>query len=248
MRLLNKVALITGAGSGIGRASAILFSGEGAKVSIVDLDSKGGQETVESIRVNGGEAIFIEADIAKARDAERMINTTVESFGKLDILFNNAGISLLPTPTEELQEELWDRVMGVNAKGIFLGCKYVIPVMKRQGSGVIINTGSASGVRPRPGMCAYCASKGAAIVLTKALAIELAPSGIRVNCINPVATETPMSAWLATSEANKRVIETIPLGRFAKPREIALAALYLASDESAMVTGISLDVDGGRSI
>jgi 3-oxoacyl-[acyl-carrier protein] reductase len=248
VRLSNKVALITGAGSGIGKASAILFSQEGAAVAAACRTLHNGQDTIDQIRKNGGRAVFIEADVSKAKDVERMIRATVDSFGRIDILFNNAGMAPLPIPTEELEEELWDRTMAVNAKGIFLGCKYAIPFMKAQGGGVIINTASASGVRPRPGTSAYCASKGAAITFTKALAIELASFKIRVNCINPVATDTPMSEWLATSDNNKNVIATIPLGRFAQPAEIAYAALYLASDESSMVTGVALDVDGGRSI
>lgn len=248
MRLSNKVALITGAGSGIGKASAILFSQEGANVAVACRTVPHGQETVDLIRTNGGKAVLVRADVSKADEVERMVRTTVDTLGRIDILFNNAGVAPLPIPTEELEEELWDRTMAVNTKGIFLGCKYAIPFMKTQGGGVIINTASASGVRPRSGTSAYCASKGAAIILTKALAIELASFKIRVNCINPVATDTPMAAWLATSGQNKDVIATIPLGRFAQPQEIAYAALYLASDESAMVTGVALDVDGGRAI
>jgi 3-oxoacyl-[acyl-carrier protein] reductase len=248
MRLADRAALITGAGSGIGRAASILFSEEGANVAVVDIDTKGGKETVEAIEGKGGKAIFIEADVSREPDAERMIASTMEAFGKLDILYNNAGISLLPTPTEELSTDQWDKAMDINAKAIFLACKRAIPLMKKQGGGVIINTTSMSGVRPRPGAAAYAASKAAAIMFTKALAIELAPFGIRVNCINPSPTETPMAAWLATADANKAVISTIPMGRFAKPIEIAYGALYLASDESAMVTGIELNVDGGRGI
>ena len=248
MKLSNKVALITGAGSGIGRASAVLFSREGAEVAVACRTVEHGQETVDLIRDIGGKAVFIKTDVSKADEVAGMVRTTVDTYGRLDILFNNAGVASIPMPTEEFEEERWDKIMAVNAKGIFLGCKYAIPFMKSQGGGVIINTASASGVRPRPGTSAYSASKGAAIVLTKALALELAPFGIRVNCINPVATETPMATWLATSGQNKDVIATIPLGRFAQPEEIAYAALYLASDESAMVTGIALDVDGGRAI
>ncbi len=247
-RLLHKVALITGAGSGIGRASAILFAREGAAVVVACRSIQNGQDTVNQITQSGGEAIFVKADVSKSADVQRMVRTTVETHGRIDILFNNAGIGPLPAPTEELEEELWDRTMAVNVKGIFLGCKYAIPFMKTQKSGVIINTASAAGVRPRPGTSVYCASKGAAIVFTKALAIELASFGIRVNCINPVATDTPMTEWLTASGQRKYVIATIPLGRFARADEIAYAALYLASDESSMVTGAALDVDGGRSI
>ena len=252
MRLLNNVALITGAGSGIGRASAILFSREGARISVADIDEKGGRQTVDLIKEKGGSAIFVQTDVSKSGDVERMIKTTVDHYGKLDVLFNNAGIGMSFMPIEEVEESLWDKIMDINARGIFLGCKYAVPVMKRQGGGVILNTASISGVRPRPGLIAYSASKGAAILLTKALAIELAPFKIRVNCINPVVTDTPfLDKNIDASqlqEAKKMMMSTIPLGRLGQPEDIAHAALYLASEESSLVTGVSLDVDGGRGI
>jgi 3-oxoacyl-[acyl-carrier protein] reductase len=248
MRLSNKVALITGAASGMGRASAILFAKEGARIAVVDMDGKGGQETVDTIKQNGGEAVFIQADVSKAADAERMVKVAVDVYGRLDILFNNAGCPMLPTPTDQLEEEVWDRIMNVNVKGIFLGAKYAIPFMKKQGGGVIINTGSISGVRPRPASNAYATSKGAAITLTKALAIELAPFKIRVNCINPVAAETAMLPKLTPPGGDKALVQSIPMGRMAQAEDVAYAALYLASDEASMVTGIALGVDGGRGI
>jgi 3-oxoacyl-[acyl-carrier protein] reductase len=257
MRLLNKVALITGSGSGIGRESAIIFSREGAKVSIADIDKKGGQQTVDLIKQKGGTAIFIQTDVSKANDVEKMIKTTVDHYGKLDILFNHAGVPMSFTPVEELEEDLWDRIMDTNVKSIFLACKYGVPFMKKQGGGVIINTASIGGVRPRPGISAYNTSKGAIITLTKALAIELAPNKIRVNCINPVAAETLFLVRAVTGgsrkdekyeEGIKRTLESIPLGRLAQPEDVAYAALYLASDDSSMVTGVSLNVDGGRGI
>jgi 3-oxoacyl-[acyl-carrier protein] reductase len=257
MRLLNKVALITGSGSGIGRESAIIFSREGAKVSIADIDKKGGQQTVDLIKQKGGTAIFIQTDVSKANDVEKMIKTTVDHYGKLDILFNHAGVPMSFTPVEELEEDLWDRIMDTNVKSIFLACKYGVPFMKKQGGGVIINTASIGGVRPRPGISAYNTSKGAIITLTKALAVELAPNKIRVNCINPVAAETLFLVRAVTGgstkdekyeEGIKRTLESIPLGRLAQPEDVAYAALYLASDDSSMVTGVSLNVDGGRGI
>lgn len=257
MKLSNKVALITGAGSGFGRATAILFSKEGAKISVVDIDKKGGQETVKFIKGHGGDAFFVDADVSKASDNEKMIQTTVDQYGKIDILFNNAGVPMSFTPIEEVTEELWNRIMDINVKGIFLGSKSAIPFMKKQGAGVIINTASISGVRPRPGLIAYSTSKAAAIMLTKALAIELAPYKIRVNCLNPVAGETPMLAKFIGAEESKgekfeagrkRFIDTVPMGRLAQPEDVAYAALYLASDEASLVTGVSLDVDGGRGI
>jgi 3-oxoacyl-[acyl-carrier protein] reductase len=257
MKLKNKVALITGAGSGMGQASALLFSQEGAKVCVVDIDDKSGEQTVKLIKQKGGEAIFFQADVSKADDAEKMIKTTVDAFGKLDILFNNAGIPMTMTPVEEVKEDLWDRIMEINVKGIFLGCKYAIPIMKKQGGGVIINTASISGVRARPGLSAYTASKGAAILLTRGLAIELAPHQIRVNCINPVAADTPMFPKFIDEsgakdekyeEAKKRFIDTIPMGRLATAEDIARTALFLASDDSSFITGVGLEVDGGRGI
>jgi len=252
MRLSNKVAIITGAGSGIGRASAVLFSQEGARICVADIDKEGGQQTVDLIKRKKSDAIFVHADITKASHAERMVKVTLDQYGKLDILFNNAGIGMPFIPIEQIKESLWHRLMDINVKGIFLGCKYAIPAMKRQGGGVIINTASISGVRPRPGLSAYSASKGAAILLTKALAIELAPFKIRVNCVNPVVVETPFLEKNIDrnqlAEAKKTMLSTIPLGRLCQPEDIAHAALYLASDESSMVTGASLDVDGGRGI
>ncbi len=252
MRLLNKVGLITGSGSGIGRASAVLFSQEGARICVADIDKEGGQQTVDSMKQKGLDAIFVHTDVTKASDVERMVKVTLDHYGKLDILFNNAGIGMPFMPIEQIEESLWDKIMDSNVKGTFLGCKYAIPAMKRQGGGVIINTASISGVRPRPGNAAYSASKGAVIILTKSLALELAPFKIRVNCINPVVVDTPFLEknidMNQLEEAKKTMLSTIPLGRLCQPEDIAHGALYLASDESAMVTGESLNVDGGRGI
>ena len=252
MKLSNKVALITGAGSGIGRASAVLFSKEGAKIAVADIDEKGGQETVESINNKGGTAIFIKTDVTSESDVENMIRTTVESFGKLDILYNNAGIGTPFIMLENTEESLWDRVMSINVKGVFFGCKHAAPVMKKQGGGVIVITASIAAVRPRPGLSAYSASKAAVIALTKSAAMELAPFNIRVNCINPVVTDTPFIVKTIEAdkidEAKKAMLGTIPLGRMGQPEDMAKAALYLASDDASLVTGISLDVDGGRGV
>ena len=253
MRLANKVAVITGAGSGLGRASAILFAKEGAKVVVADINDAGGKEAVAAISSSGGEAIFVHTDVSKASDAENLIKATKDKFGKIDILFNNAGVPHRPTPIENLDESLWDRIFSVNVKGIFLITKSAFPVMKEAGGGVVINLASISGLRPRPGSSAYATSKAAAIMLTKELALEGAPKNIRVNAINPVAADTPMLPGLLPegvdmNEAKKALIDTVPLGRLAKPEDVAYAALYLASDESAMLTGTSINVDGGRGI
>jgi 3-oxoacyl-[acyl-carrier protein] reductase len=252
LRLSNKVAVITGAGSGIGRTSAILFAREGAKVVVADMNNSGGEETVFTIKSGGDDAFFVHADVSKASDDENLIRVAKSRYGKIDILFNNAGIPQETAPIEQVDESTWDRIYAVNVKSVFLTAKYAYPVMKETG-GVIINIASISGVRPRPGNLAYASSKAAVIALTKALALDLAPSKIRVNCINPVAADTPMlnkffPKGANADEARKATIASIPLGRLATPEDIAYAALYLASDESTMLTGCAIEVDGGRGI
>lgn len=237
----------------MGRATSILFAKEGAKVVVADIKDSGGQETVHTIKAERGDAIFVHTDVAKAAEVERLIKTAIRTFGRLDILYNNAGIPQRPTPVDVLNEADWDRIFAVNVKGVFLCAKYAVPEMKRGGGGVIINTASIGGVRVRPSYAAYSTSKGAVIVLTRALALELAPYKIRVNCISPVAAATPMLPQFLPEGTDmgpveKQYINTVPLGRLAKPEDIAYAALYLASDESSLVTGISLPVDGGRGI
>lgn len=253
MKLAKRVAVITGAGSGIGRESAILFAHEGAKVVVADINDSGGGETVTAIKSGGGEAIFVHTDVTKTSETENLIKATVSKFGKIDILFNSAGIVHRLTPIEDFEESLWDKVYSVNIKGIFLVTKSVVPVMKKAGGGVIINMASIAGVRPRKGQCAYASSKAAVIMLTKELALELASNQIRVNCICPAAVDTPMKTQMMSDGADfeeftKAIIATMPLGRLAQPQDVAYAALYLASDESAMITGSCLNVDGGRGI
>jgi NAD(P)-dependent dehydrogenase (short-subunit alcohol dehydrogenase family) len=241
MRLKNKVALITGASSGIGRATALLFGKEGASVVVVDIASEKGKETVQLIRSRGQEATFIQADVSKAADMEKAVKGCVEKYGKLDILFNNAGV-----PQEcaivEMGEDEWDHVINVNLKGVFLGSKYAIPKMVKQGGGVIINTASTLGLIAEPNCAAYCASKGGVIALTRALAVECAPYNIRVNCICPGPIATPMILKEPQQEVD---VSYVPFKRLGKPEEIAYAALFLASDESTYVTGSTLVIDGG---
>jgi 3-oxoacyl-[acyl-carrier protein] reductase len=244
VRLADKVAIITGAGSGMGKATAILFAREGARLVVADIDDTGGEQTVAAIKADKSEAIFVHTDVSQASQVKKLIEAAIDRFSKIDILFNNAGIFMKQTPVEEIEESLWDSIYSVNVKGIFHGAKFVVPEMKKAGGGVIINTASMAGQRPGPLHSAYSSSKGAVITLTEALASELVPYKIRVNCICPALTETPM---LFGSDLWKQVSNmSSPLGRLVKPEDIAYAALYLASDESAMLTGTCINVNGGQ--
>jgi 3-oxoacyl-[acyl-carrier protein] reductase len=253
MKLKDRIALVTGAGSGIGQATALLFAQEGAKVGVVDLREGAAKDTVEQIERAGGQALAIKADVSKAADVEAAVNHTMARWGRLDIVYANAGVPQRPTNVEEVDETTFDQIMAVNVKGVFLCAKYAAPQFKRQRSGVLLITGSTSGIRPRPGVQSYSASKGAVHALAKSLALELAPFGVRVVAIAPVATETPM---LATFMGKKEVDEegmtryraTVPLGRLNRPEDLARAALFLASDDAAMITGSTIEVDGGRCI
>jgi 3-oxoacyl-[acyl-carrier protein] reductase len=247
MRLSNKVAIITGAGAGIGKASASIFAREGAKVVVADINDEDGGSTVDAITAGGGNAVFVHTDVSLAADVKSLMAVTMDAFGKIDILFNNAGTGQKLMKLEETDESHWDLIHNVNLKSVFLGMKYVLPHMKKAKSGVIINTGSMSGVRPRMYSAAYVSTKAAINMLTKAVALEVAADNVRVNCINPVVTVTTMLNNL-TEEERQAWAKTIPLGRIAQPEDMAYAALYLASDEASMVTGISFDVDGGRGI
>jgi NAD(P)-dependent dehydrogenase (short-subunit alcohol dehydrogenase family) len=248
MRLEGKVALITGAGSGIGRESALLFAAEGAAIVVVDIVDKGGQETVGAVEAAGGRAIYVHADVTKAEDAARMVASTEQKFGKLTVLFNNAGI--LHSQDDDAistDEEVWDLTMNVNAKGVFLGCKYGIPALRRAGGGSIINTASLVALMGAAvPQVAYTASKGAVLALTRELAIVHARENIRVNalCPGPLRTELLMKILDTDAKRHRRLVH-IPIGRFGEAKEIARAALFLASDESSYVTGTEFLVDGG---
>ena len=244
MRLKDKVAVITGAGSGMGRTIATLFAKEGAKISVADISKDGGKETSTAIRNEGGTVEYFQVDVTKSTDAEYLAEATTKKFGKIDILVNNAGICMKETPFEQIQESLWDQIYAVNVKGIFLITKYVVPVMKNIGGGTIVNMASTIGFRTAPLRAPYASSKGAVISLTLALAFELAPYKIRVNYIAPGLTDTPMSSQF-TEEEIKMITSGIRLGRIIKTEDVANAALYLASEESAIVTGTGITVDGG---
>jgi len=240
-KLDGKVTLITGGGSGIGQATARLFASEGGKVVVADYVPAGGQETVRMIKEAGGEAMFVKADVSKAADVEKMVKTTIDIYGRIDILFNNAGINGKVAPTAELTEEDWDLVLDTNLKGAFLGTKYVLPIMLRQGGGVIINTSSCQGIGIVVNMAPYNVSKAGIIHLTKTTALEYAAQNIRVNCICPGTIHTAMSEqWIPLLQTH-----FLLQGRVGRPEEIARAALYLASDDSSYVTGHALVVDGG---
>jgi NAD(P)-dependent dehydrogenase (short-subunit alcohol dehydrogenase family) len=248
MRLADKVALITGAGSGIGRETARLFAREGAAVVVVDVNDTAGEDTAREIQNNGGQAAFIHADVAKAAEAENMVRFAEATFGKLNILFNNAGIMHSADDNAmTTEEDVWDLTMAINLKGVFLGCKYGIPALQRAGGGSIINTASfVALVGAATPQIAYTASKGGVLAMTRELAVIHARENIRVNalCPGPLKTELLMS-FLNTDEKKQRRLVHIPMGRFGEAREIAQAALFLASDESSYVTGAEFVVDGG---
>jgi 3-oxoacyl-[acyl-carrier protein] reductase len=254
-RLQGLVAVITGAGSGIGRASALEFSREGACVLAADLNLASAEETADLVRSGEGEAEAVAVDVTRYDQVEHMVQVAVDRFGRLDVLFNNAGLPQAFTPIEDSSDELFDRIFDVNVRGVFYGCRAAIPRMKAQGGGVILNTASTAGIRPRPGLAVYNASKGAVITLTKSLAVELAPHRIRVVSICPVATDTPMlpsfigvEKGADEAEGRRRFIGTIPWGRLNLPEDIARAAVFLASSDAEMVTGTAFEVDGGRDV
>jgi NAD(P)-dependent dehydrogenase (short-subunit alcohol dehydrogenase family) len=243
-RLDGKVAVITGAGSGIGRETALLFAREGAKIVVADYASEAGEATVRQIGEKGGDALFIKTDVSQASDVERMVKATVEKYGRIDILYNNAGVLGEVAFVGDATEDDWDRLMSINLKGTFLCSKYAVREIRKGGGGVIVNTASAMGFVGLPGNAAYSAAKGGIIQLTRTMALEYASSNIRVNCLCAGWVDTPMNLKLGERIINWTVRET-PMKRWAKPEEIAQAALYLASDESSFVTGAALVIDGG---
>ena len=249
MRLAGRTAIVTGGAGGIGRATSLAFAAEGARVAVVDLQQEAAEAVADEIRAAGGEAIAIAADVSSEPDVQAAVAATVEAFGGIDIAFNNAGIIRRTTAVETTVEE-WDRVFGVNVRGIFLMCKHVVPVMAEAGAGSIINTGSGWGLKGGGQAISYCASKGAVVNMTRALAIDHGPQGIRVNSVNPGDVDTGMlrdEARQLGQETGSFLAEAAdrPLRRMGQPTEIAAAVVWLASDESSYVTGSALVVDGG---
>jgi len=248
MRLAGKVAIVTGGGSGFGEGIATKFVAEGARVLIADRDAAGGERVAKTL---GANARFVHVDVAKAADVAAMMVAAHALFGGLDILVNNAGVSHLPQPLEGVSEDDFDRIVAVNMKAIYLAAAEVVPRFKAQKKGVILNIASTAGVSPRPRLTWYNASKGWVITATRSMAVELAPFGIRVVALNPVAGETPLLKTFMgedTPEMRAKFLATIPIGRFSTPEDLGNAACFLCSDEASMITGVAMEVDGGRCI
>ena len=248
MRLKDKVAIITGAAAGFGEGMARRFAEEGAKVVVADVNAKGAERVAAAI---GDNAIAVTSDVSMKSEFDELVYETMGAFGRIDIMVNNAGFTHRNGDMLEVEEDVFDLITAVNMKAIYHAARAVVPIMERQGGGAILNTASTAGLRPRPGLTWYNASKGWAISATKSMAIELAPKQIRVNCLCPVAGETGMLEKFMgsdTPEMRERFRTSIPLGRFSTPLDIANAALFLVSDEASLITGVALEVDGGRCI
>ena len=251
MRLIDRTAIVTGAGSGFGEGIAERFAREGARVIVNDIDATSGERVAAAIRAAGGQAAFVRADISRGDDVEALLAATLDTFGGLDIVVNNAGVSHRNQSLLTVEEAEFDRVWRVNVKSLYWTARHIVPHFQAQRRGVFVNIASTAGVRPRPGLVWYNGSKGAAITISKAMAVELAPSGIRVNVINPVAGETPLLATFMgedTPEMRAKFVASIPLGRLSQPSDVATAAVFLASDEAGFITGACLEVDGGRCV
>ncbi len=251
MRLQGKTAIITGSGSGFGEGIAKTFAREGASVVVNDVNAAGGNRVAEEIAAAGGTASFCAADVTSAEDVHSLIEHALAAYGGLDILVNNAGVAHKRKPMLDVTEGELDRILSVNVKGLFHTANAAIPVMRTRGGGAIVNIASTAAVRPRPGLTWYNASKGAVTTLTKSMAVELAEDNIRVNAVNPVAGETPLLPTFLgedTPENREAFRQTVPLGRFSVPQDVANSVLFLASEEAALVTGVCMEVDGGRCI
>ncbi len=243
MQLEDKVALVTGAASGFGEGIARRYAAEGARVVVADLNDQTGGKIADEI---GG--AYVHADVSDRDDVRTMIRTAVDRFGRLDTMVNNAGVTHINRPMLEVGEEEFDRIFDVNVKAIYLAAMEVVPLMREQGGGCIVNTASTAGLRPRPGLTWYNASKGAVITMTKSMAAELGPDNIRVNALCPVAGDTPLLPSFLGANTREAFEATVPLGRLSTSEDVAKAALWLASDEASFITGVALEVDGGRCV
>ena len=253
MQVHGKVAIVTGAASGFGRGIAARLAAEGASVVVADVDGAGAETAAAEIAERGGAARAVQVDVTVADQVRGMVAAALEGFGGLDIVVNNAGVPQSFSKLEAVEEEVFDRIYAVNVKSLYLSAREVVPVLRERGGGVILNTASTGAQRPRPGLTWYNGSKGAVVAITKAMAIELARYNIRVNALCPVAGATPMAAaftadGVMSPEVEKQTIASIPLKRLCTPEDMGAAALYLASEDAAFITGVCLDVDGGRSI
>ena len=246
MRLAGKVAVVTGAASGFGEGIATRFHAEGAKVVIADLNEQAGEQVAQKVQ-----GVFVKTDVSENHQMKNLVAATLEAFGTLDIFINNAGFTSRNSPMLEVDEATFDRIYAVNVKAIYLSAHHVLPIFRQKGHGMILNIASSGGIRPRPGLVWYNSSKGAAITMTRAMAIELAPENIRVCALNPVAGKTgmlPLFMGEDTEEKYEEFRASVPLGRLSTPQDVAYAALFLCSDEAELLTGVCLEVDGGRCI
>ncbi len=252
MRLQDKVAVVTGGGSGFGEGIARRFAAEGAKVVVADIAATAGQRVADAIVAAGGQAIATTTDVTKDASIAALLAAAIDAFGTVHVVVNNAGTTHRNRPLLEVTEEEFDRVYAVNVKSIFLTAKHFVPHFRAAGGGAFVNIASTAGVRPRPGLTWYNGSKGAVIVTSKSMAAELGPDGIRVNCVNPVISATGLLTEFMgvpdTPENRARFTATIPMGRFSTPEDVAGACVYLASDDAKFVTGVSIEVDGGRCV
>lgn len=252
MRLADKVAIVTGAGSGFGEGIAKTFAQQGARVIVADMNAQGGQRVASEIQASGGQAHFIETNVASNESVAGLLQGTLKQYGAVHIVVNNAGTTHRNRPMLEVDEAEFDRVFAVNVKSIFLSAQHFVPHFRSQGGGCFVNIASTAAIRPRPGLVWYNGSKGAVVVISKTMAAELGPDNIRVNCVNPVVGATALLGEFMgvpdTPENRQKFMATIPLGRFSTPQDVANACLYLSSDEAAFITGTCLEVDGGRCV